>query len=234
MDSFLMMGQSNMAGRGPVSTVPPIADEGLFMLRCGLWQPLSEPVNPDRRVVPQGDGKYGSGVSPAAKFAQLYAEKYGRPTGLIPCAYGGSSLSQWQEGQPLFDHALMQASLAMRSSSLKAILWHQGESDSRSMEDVEAYESRFEAMLAAFTSALGMPDIPIILGELGSFCTGEFPYAMELNVVLHRIADGHSRRRIASAASLTGLDDGMHFDAASCRTLGARYFRAFETLEEHG
>lgn len=231
MDAFLMMGQSNMAGRAAVCDVPAIEDERLFMLRCGLWQPLSEPVNPDRRVFPSGE-KHISGVSPAPAFARRYAERYDRETGLVPCAYGGSTIGQWQPGCPLFEHALMQAKLAMLSGSLRGILWHQGESDSRSMEDVEAYETRFGTMMHAFTAALDMPDLPVVLGELGRFCVGKFPYAMQMNEVLHRIADQHDHYGIASADGLTGLADGMHFDAASSRILGDRYFQAFEELEK--
>ncbi|MBO7376537.1 MAG: hypothetical protein J6V01_05470, partial [Clostridia bacterium] len=50
VDSFLMIGQSNMAGRGDIGTVEPILDPDLLMLRNCRWQPLSEPVNPDRGV----------------------------------------------------------------------------------------------------------------------------------------------------------------------------------------
>ena len=49
--------------------------------------------------------------------------------GLICCADGGTEPDQWQPGEPLFDHAVYQAKLAMRSSQITGVLWHQGESD---------------------------------------------------------------------------------------------------------
>ena len=37
--SFLMIGQSNMAGRGEFADVEPIRNDLCYMLRMGRWQP---------------------------------------------------------------------------------------------------------------------------------------------------------------------------------------------------
>ena len=126
VDSILLIGQSNMCGRGIIGQVPPIDPEGkMFMLRNGRWQPMSEPINPDRQVFAKSDVEFRSGVSLAASFAQEYAHAYDRKVGLIPCADGGTKLIEWQPGEILFDHAVMQAKLAQRSSKICGILWHQ-------------------------------------------------------------------------------------------------------------
>lgn len=44
--SFLMVGQSNMAGRGDLTPENALAPSDCFMLRMGRWQPLHEPINP--------------------------------------------------------------------------------------------------------------------------------------------------------------------------------------------
>ena len=118
--SFLLAGQSNMAGRGIIGQVPPISDERLLVLRNGRWQPMYQPVNGDRPF---------SGVCLAESFALRYAQEHGVQVGLIPCADGGASLLQWREGGLLFDHALYQARLANRTSTVAGILWHQGEAE---------------------------------------------------------------------------------------------------------
>ena len=46
--SFLMIGQSNMAGRGYVYDVEPIYNERIKVLRNGRWQPFYRPLNNDR------------------------------------------------------------------------------------------------------------------------------------------------------------------------------------------
>ena len=50
MKSVLMIGQSNMAGRGFINEVPMICNERILMLRNGKWQMMTEPVNYDRPI----------------------------------------------------------------------------------------------------------------------------------------------------------------------------------------
>ena len=61
--SFLMIGQSNMAGRGEFRDVEPIENPRCHMLRMGRWQQMYEPINPDRDIFKI---KYHSGISLAA------------------------------------------------------------------------------------------------------------------------------------------------------------------------
>lgn len=61
MKSVLLIGQSNMAGRGYLYEVTPIYNENIFMLRNGRWQMMTEPIHFDRSV---------AGAGPAASFAQ--------------------------------------------------------------------------------------------------------------------------------------------------------------------
>lgn len=43
--AFLMVGQSNMAGRGIASEVEPIQNRHIKVLRNGRWLPMYVPVN---------------------------------------------------------------------------------------------------------------------------------------------------------------------------------------------
>ena len=83
IQSFLLIGQSNMAGRGFLGEAVPVNVEHIRVLRNGRWQPFYRPVNNDRPF---------SGVSLAESFAEKYAETYGVDVGLIPCADGGTRL----------------------------------------------------------------------------------------------------------------------------------------------
>ena len=65
--SFLMIGQSNMAGRGYLHEVKPIVNERIVMLRNGRWQMMAEPINCDRSV---------AGISLAASFAEAWCHEY--------------------------------------------------------------------------------------------------------------------------------------------------------------
>ena len=107
--SFLLIGQSNMAGRGILNEVKPIANNRLKVLRNGRWQNMFSPVNPDRPF---------SGVCLAESFADAYSAEHNVDVGLIPCADGGTTLDQWRVGGLLYDHAVCIAGLASRHRQL--------------------------------------------------------------------------------------------------------------------
>lgn len=87
MKSILMIGQSNMAGRGFINEVPMICNERILMLRNAGWQMMAEPINYDRP---------NAGIGLAGSFAAMWCmEHEGEQIGLIPCAEGGSSLDDW-------------------------------------------------------------------------------------------------------------------------------------------
>ena len=229
--SFLMAGQSNMAGRGDLDGAPLISDERCHVLRMGRWQAMTEPVNVDRSPFPGFGAK--SGASLAARFAQLYAETYDRQVGLIPCADGGTSIDQWLPGSLLFDHAVFQAKLAMRTSTLCGILWHQGEADCKQMEDVLCYPEKFIRTMQAFRKELGQ-DLPILIGELGrpelGFYSSDADSLREFNRRLPELAAQLPRCRVVSSENLPCEGDGFHFGTADVRTFGERYFEAYQSL----
>lgn len=227
MDSVLMIGQSNMAGRGDFGQVAPIRNPLCHMLRNGRWQPMCEPVNPDRAIF---EGRYRSGISPAASFANSYAKHFGREVGLIPCADGGTGIEEWMPGELLYDHAVMQTKLALRTSALKAILWHQGESDCLADQTVEAYAGRFLALMTALRKDVG--DVPVIIGELHPEVGGAKTAGRQhrLNDILRALAKELPNCGIAPVGDLTLKADGLHFDSASCRVLGERYFEQYLAL----
>ena len=235
--AFLMIGQSNMAGRGDFEEISPINNVRLYMLRNGLWQPLSEPVNPDRSILRPfgGEKRYHSGISLAPAFAEAYAETYGEDVGLIPCADGGTCIAQWAEGSILFDHAVLMTKLAMRHSELAGILWHQGESDSNTPEKSEVYFERLCEFFQALRRQLDMPELPVVMGELGRYMLSEpmrdaFPYAGKVNEAIHRAAKEIGYAGVASSEGLVTRCDGIHFDSPSLRCFGKRYFDVYQQL----
>ncbi|SEI91218.1 protein of unknown function [Dyadobacter koreensis] len=221
--SFLMIGQSNMAGRGYVKDVKPIYDEHIKMLVNGRWQTMSEPINFDRPT---------SGIGLAASFAGAWRIKNeNSQIGLIPCAEGGSSLDDWEVGGPLFKNAVFQTKLAQHISSLSGILWHQGENDSFGGRS-GCYFDKLKNLVAAFRRELQAPDIPFIAGGLGDFLSsGRYgKYFTEYNSVnnaLHQYAETTENSYFVAASDLTANADGLHFDAISQRKFGIRYFEAF-------
>jgi len=230
MRSFLMIGQSNMAGRGALDEVSKIDNELCYMLRMGRWQKMSEPINPDRAIF---EGKYRSGVSLGASFADEATRFFGDRVGLIPCADGGTRIKQWMPGEILFDHAVMMTRLAMRTSTLCGILWHQGESDCTSDEGLCAHSELFLAMITALRKELGAEDLPLLIGEL-SEDDGIKTRCGERTVLMNRQYRELARElpccAVVSSAGLTLKADRLHFDSPSLRVFGKRYFESFKAL----
>lgn len=229
MKSILAVGQSNMAGRGHLGEVPPVDNRDLYMLRMGRWCPMSEPVNADRHIT----GRYASGVSMLPSFAAAYRDAYGEPTGIIPCADGGTKIAEWMPGEILYDHAVMMTGLAKRTSELAGIIWHQGESDCRETPP-EVYEEKLCTMLASLRRDIGAEGLPLVLGEIYPRFSSEHLVTPEqaagINAAIHRAADRLPKCGCAETSDLALQDDGIHFDAASQRILGVRYFNIFRTL----
>lgn len=229
--SFLLIGQSNMAGRGHFNEVEPVSDSRCKMLRMGRWQPMSEPVNPDRQIF---NPAWHSGISLAPTFAIDAANDYNAGVGLIPCADGGTALREWMPGTTLFDHAVMMSSLAARTSTLRGILWHQGEADC--MTCGEEYEHDIVVMFRELRKALGDGNLPVVIGELSGKinCAGlDIERVKAFNRRLPAMAARIGNCAVAKAEDLSVQEDGVHFTAASQRTLGHRYFEAFKFLKEH-
>ncbi|GAB3558930.1 sialate O-acetylesterase [Spirosoma fluminis] len=222
--SFLLVGQSNMSGRGFLNEVPPIYDEHIKMLRNGRWQTMTEPVNYDRPF---------AGIGLGASFAAAWRLKNGtEEIGLIPAAEGGASLDDWSVGGVLFDHAVFQARLAQRSSQIEGILWHQGENDCFQNRSSRYYE-KFAVLVEAFRRELNSPQIPLIVGELGHYIpNGRYgTYFTEFDAVnqaLLAFARSQPSCYFVTASGLRANPDELHFNAVSQRRFGIRYFEAYQ------
>ncbi|MBQ8431354.1 MAG: sialate O-acetylesterase [Clostridia bacterium] len=229
--SFLLIGQSNMAGRGEFTDVEPIKNKNCRMLRMGRWQTMSEPINPDRAIL---SGLYHSGVCLAASFADAVAKANACKVGLIPCADGGTRLNQWMPGEILYDHAVMMTKLALRTSKLAGILWHQGESDCNNQELVDSYKDRFLTMITSLRRDLGAEAVPVIIGELSELIDpehyGRGVRIPQMNENFHAIAKELPLCSVVSSKGLTLKADGIHFDSVSLREFGLRYAKAYEGL----
>ena len=222
--SILLIGQSNMAGRGFFGEVPPIENEKLLVLRNGRWFPMFFPVNPDRPM---------SGVNLAENFADLYQKEHNVEVGIIPCADGGTSLDQWQVGGLLFDHACYMAELASRTSTIAAVLWHQGEADCGDAL-YPLYKQKVSVIMDAFRKKLNLHDVPFLLGGLGDFLTTRFGHSnhLHINSALKQYAEENKMTGFVSAEGLSSNPDNIHFSSATLREFGIRYYNEFKKLED--
>lgn len=226
--SFLLIGQSNMAGRGFVGEVPPIDNPHIKVLRNGRWQQMYVPVNGDRPF---------AGHCLAESFADAYTKEHHVDVGLIPCADGGSSLDQWAVGGLLFTNALYQSELASRTSTIAGVLWHQGESDCGE-DSYSKYEEKCMKIFDAFRQKLGLHDVPFLVGGLGEYLAKNTDYPITaknyscVNERLKNMAQNNEMMGFVSAKGLGANPDNLHFSATALREFGIRYYEEFKKIEK--
>ncbi|MCL9782710.1 sialate O-acetylesterase [Vibrio sp. S4M6] len=219
-DIFLLMGQSNMAGRGLQSEVEPIADSNISVLEEGAWRVAEEPLHHDSSE---------AGVGLAMSFAQHWRSYHPEShVSLIPCAVGSTNIDEWLEG-PLYDQALNCAKLSKSNGTLRGVLWHQGESNSGTLEKAEGYADKLAFLINKLRRDLEIPNLAFIAGELPQFLKqpNRFQYADRVNLALASLVGKVPGYQLASSEGLTANADNVHFNAQSLRELGARYFQAY-------
>lgn len=224
---FLLVGQSNMAGRGVVEEQDKTPHPRVLMLsKENRWVPAVDPMHFDKPAAGVGLGK---------TFGQIVAEaRPGVTIGLIPCAVGGSPIDAWKPGvfypptkSHPWDDMVKRVEAALPAGTLKGILWHQGESDSTA-KDAPVYEAKLHDLIKRLRELVKVPDVPFIAGQMGKF--DGVPWNPEKEIVdkAHQsLPNKVPHTAFVSAEGLKHKGDKVHFDAASYRELGKRYADAY-------
>jgi hypothetical protein len=220
MQLFLLVGQSNMAGRGKVEPQDEVTHPRIWMLNKDLkWTLAKDPLHFDKPI---------AGVGLASEFARVLAKSSPDINiGLIPCAVGGTNLDQWSNPRgTLYKDAIMRAREALNNGKLAGILWNQGESDSAPAR-VETYPARLSALFAQFRKDLDAPNVPIIVGEIGRFRPDQDAF----NAMLPNAVAQIPNSALVSAEGLEDKGDKLHFGSAALRTFGQRYAAEYLKLK---
>lgn len=248
-DVFLLMGQSNMAGYGcivaqdpwhpgdlnPIPGVLTFGGQGTVKSarpRGRLnWSPATHPLH-----LNQNSAGFGLGL----EFArQLQLANPTRSIGLLPCAWGGAPISVLGPGTAIHKNSLKRARMAAQRGRLRAVLWHQGESDTDTTELATAHAERLLALIAGWRHALELPKLPFLIGDLAPFFEqirrANDPVAAERVAVvragLRRVADADPDARFVESRDLTGVDP-YHFGRRSLIEFGHRYAREWTNYSQ--
>lgn len=227
LDLYLVIGQSNMAGRAPIREVDRAPVKGAYLYTGDTLNPWVEATNPLNRFSTIRKVIDMQRLSIAYSFTQEMVAQNGKEIGLIVNVKGGSRIVEWLPGTHFFNEAVRRTREAMPYGTLKGIIWHQGESDSDPRRR-QWYLERLEVMVQHFREAFDQPNLPFVAGEVSE----DQAYRIPINQVLSQIPDFIANTAVVSSAGTSTLPDSIHFDAESQILLGKRYAEAMQELVE--
>jgi len=121
------------------------------------WEPASEQIHADI------DTKKACGVGPGMSFANAVRERITGVVGLVPCAVGGTAIKEWARGEELYENMVKRAKESVKDGGeIKGLLWFQGESDTSTQIEADAYQGNMEKLIENVREDLGLPSLPII------------------------------------------------------------------------
>jgi hypothetical protein len=224
LDFYLLIGQSNMAGRGkyqpgdafPRGRAYVLNGEGVFV----ELQPYPF-INHHSTI-----RKSAAQISPGYSFGlTLLAAHPETPIGFVSNARGGTPIREWVKGTEYFNEAVRRTQQAVAQGGvLKGILWHQGETDFREIlmrhpqekeKYCEEYMQTLRQFIADLRTELGAEQVPFVAGQVNQ----GFGLFNEMIVKLPGQVD---RTLVVTTEGLTTVDDS-HFDRDSVLELGKRY-----------
>lgn len=237
LDLFLLIGQSNMKGRG-VMPDEPSRDPRIAMmhLRDDQWYVARHPLHltGDAKTF---EGHDNAGIGPGMAFAETVLARAPKARiGLIPCAVGGSPIAQWQRGARLYDQALRKAKLALDQTKgvkarIRGALWLQGEADATE-EKIKVYEASLLKLVDDLRADVGEAAMPFIACTIGEMRPEEgASRRADMNRLLLSLPDKRAKTACVDARDLkTNIGDNVHFDTAAQNEIGRRYAAKYLAL----
>jgi hypothetical protein len=241
-DLYVLMGQSNMSGRGLLSDLQEAALASDPQIRVygndGIWREAFEPLDSAEGQVDEVSLDRAAGVGPGLAFARtLRALRPARPVGLVPCAKGGTAIAEWMpshDRSTLYGSCLARVREAQNQGRLAGILWYQGESDADSDVDATTWAARFETMITTFRADVGDPELALVVVGLGDRPLWG-PYAHRF-AAWETVQTAQAALRLANqafvpAAGLPRNEDQLHLSTAGQIALGDSLAKAISSLE---
>lgn len=165
-DVYLLIGQSNMAGRATMIAADSADIPGVWLLNAaGEPEPAKAPLN---RYSTIRKSMKMQQIGPGVSFGETMSRRTGNKILLVVNARGGSSIMSWlpdNESDRYLEKAESRAKEALKHGRLCGILWHQGETDVQ--QSTPEYAEKFAEIVAHLQSELNAADVPVVVGEIG-------------------------------------------------------------------
>jgi len=221
LDLFLLIGQSNMAGRGTLTAGTLDTLENVYLLTPhNSMEPALNPLNRYSNIIKNSNRQQ---LGPGYAFSKKIVVETGINLGLIVNAGGTGSIISWEKGNKdhLYEKTLYRMKAALKWGVLKAVLWHQGENDTK---NTVTYMDKLSRLVENLRKDLDAPKAFFIAGEL-AYWPGGGKESSEFNVMIHTVSTQIPSCGWVSAQDLTsaGNSSDPFFDSKSQLILGERY-----------
>jgi hypothetical protein len=216
---YLLIGQSNMAGRAPITKEQEgVITNGYLLNAESQWEPAKNPLN---RYSTIRKGLKMQKLNPGYSFAQamLKAQK-DISIGLIVNAKGGSKIGQWKKGTRFYNDAVKRAQEAQKTGTLKGILWHQGESDNG---NPDGYIDQLKELVKDLRVDLKAPKLPFVAGQVNK--------VEAINKQIAQLPKTLPHTGYVSSENLKAMDR-WHFDTNSMLLLGEGYAKEMLKIQQ--
>lgn len=228
LDLYLLMGQSNMKGRG-VMPGEPLRDPQIVMMhkKTDEWflarHPLHLVGDPETF-----EGHDNAGVGPGLAFGEAMAAKDPNTRiGLIPCAVGGTRIGLWQPGAKLYEDAVRRARLAVSKgpegkTRVAGAIWLQGEADAKE-DRIGAYTDSLHTMITGLRKDLDEPELPFIVTTILEL-RDDLGLRRAINEKLLALPEELPHTAGVDGRDLSGhIGDKVHIDTPSQNEIGRRF-----------
>jgi hypothetical protein len=238
---FILMGQSNMSGRGLISELKPGFPKNaprLWMFtNAWTWKHAAESIDSDEGQIDKVSADSKSGVGPGLAFADAWAEiNPSENIAVVPCAKGGSSITEWaasKSRETLYGSCLARILKAREKGVIKALLWYQGEADTNSSENAAQWPKRFTAILESLRKDLASPKLPVVYTQIarrGDKYKNE-PSMQAWDQLMARQKDVHLPGvKMITADGIQFREDQLHLNTWSHMLMGKRFADALKSL----
>lgn len=229
LDLYLCIGQSNMAGRGRLSAQYMDTLKNVYLFNdVNTFEPAVNPLNRYSNIRKDISMQ---GMGPSYSMAKELAAESGRKIGIIVNARGGNSIDSWLKGSMdgYYEKTMTRLRQALKYGTLKAIVWHQGETDCHL---ADGYMAKLSRLINDFRTDLQLPELPVVVGEIAKWNwplyenkpMGTEPLNNELRKVISVIPNSFCVS--SEGLSMLSNEKDPHFSAEAQLELGKRYANA--------
>ncbi|MFH1742032.1 MAG: sialate O-acetylesterase [bacterium] len=237
LKAFILSGQSNMVGHGPVDDLSeelraPYENVRFFL--NNRWGPLKP---------------NGGAIGPEISFGRAIAEAWpDEKIALIKYAYGGTSLFAWdpywmredtkwtrnENYGSLYQKLMREIAEAYGQEEndieIAGMLWMQGETDAMFQVPGENYYVNFRELIETIRCDLGTPNLPFIFGRISQ--VNPWAYKTEVRAAQARVEQEVPLTKMVDTDQLGFIEDNVHYDGQSQIKLGEMFAQAFLEIYE--